>query len=66
MKFKDGQFVDVKLIGFAKVDAVEGDNYRLFFADGKRGGGWKDHDIAGLTTEKKFWSEWRRHRQCSA
>ncbi|HCL3684568.1 TPA: hypothetical protein N2B23_005630 [Pseudomonas aeruginosa] len=30
MKFKAGQFVDVKLIGYAKVDAVDGDSYQLF------------------------------------
>ena len=63
MKYKAGQFVEVKLLGLAKVDSEDGESYSLFFADGKRGGGWKEHDIVAPTTEKKFWAEWRSHKQ---
>lgn len=63
MKFQAGAFVEVKLVGLAKVDAVGDSEYFLFFADGKRGGGWKEHDIVGPTTEKKFWAEWRTHKR---
>lgn len=62
MKFKAGQFVVVKHLGAAKVDDVIDGAYFLFFANGKRGGGWKDHDIERVLTEKEFWSEWRRFK----
>lgn len=63
MKYQQGAFVEVKLVGLAKVDAVTDKEYFLFFADGKRGGGWKEWDIVGPTTEKKFWAEWRKHKR---
>lgn len=63
MKFKAGAFVQVKLVGLAKVESVGDDDYFLFLADGKRGGGWKEHDIVGASTEKQFWSEWRNHNR---
>lgn len=62
MKFKAGQFIVIKDFGAAKVDEVLGDDYFVFFANGKRGGGWKDRDVTGTVTEKQFWAEWRRNR----
>lgn len=61
-KFKAGQFVVVKHLGAAKIDAVINGSYHLFFYNGKRGGGWKDHDIEKTLPEKSFWAEWRRNR----
>lgn len=63
MKFEAGEFVEVKLIGFAKVESVGDEDYFLFHSDGKRGGGWKEHDIVGPATEKQFWAEWHKHKR---
>lgn len=63
MKFRAGEFVEVKLIGFSKVESVGNEDYFLFHSDGKRGGGWKEHDIVGPSTEKQFWAEWHKYKR---
>lgn len=62
MRFGEGEFVEVKHVGLAKVESVGAEEYFLFHADGKRGGGWKEHDIVGPATEKQFWAQWRQHK----
>lgn len=62
MNHQAGVYVSIKGIGAAKIDDVLQDSYFLFHADGKCGGGWKDHEVERVITDKVFWAEWRRHR----
>lgn len=60
MKYSMGQFVEVKLIGPAKIEDIIDGTYFLFFFNGKRGQGWRDRDISRTISEKEFWREWRK------
>ena len=61
MAYQVGNAVIVRNIGLALIKEILPDgSLWLYFASGKRGGGWHDYDFAGAVSEREFWQEWRR------
>lgn len=61
--YRVGDFVEVRGIGPAKIESLVDGTYFLFFFNGNKGQGWRDHDITGKISQQAFWAEWRKAKR---
>jgi hypothetical protein len=63
MTYRPDQCIIVRNIGPAIIKEVLADGtFFLFFASGKRGGGYEAWHFDRVISNKQFWSEWRKGR----